>query len=124
MLKSIAEIAPELLNFIETLELPPSRPQKQHVVQVTDALITTEGSKTLSILNRSIVGDPCPKAAADTFREAPWTADDIRVPLRTHLVQFLFKLSEEMGLEKQVFLSLDDSITDKDKHAEQLQLGD
>jgi hypothetical protein len=23
-----------------------------------------------------IVSDPCPKSAADTFREAPWTADD------------------------------------------------
>jgi len=124
MLKSIAEVAPELLNFIETLELPLSRPQKQHVVQVADTLITTEGSKTLSALYRSIVGDPCPKTAADTFREAPWTAGDIRVPLRTHLVQLLFKLSEEMGLEKQVFLSLDDSITDKDKHSERLQLVD
>jgi len=43
-------------------KLPLSRPQKQHVVQVADALITTEGSKTLSALYRSIVGDPCPNA--------------------------------------------------------------
>ena len=77
MLKSIAEVAPELLTFLEALQLPLSRPQKQHVVQVADALITTEGSKTLSALYRSIVGDPCPKSAADTFREAPWTADNI-----------------------------------------------
>ena len=124
MLKSIAEVAPELLTFLEALQLPLSKPQKQHVAQVADALTTTEGSKTLSALYRSIVGDPCPKSAADTFREAPWRADDIRVPLRAHLVELIFKLAEEMGLEKQVFLSLDDSTTDKDKHSERLQLVD
>jgi len=124
MLKSIAEVSPELLNFIEILPLSLSKPQKQHVTQVADALITTEGSKTLSALYRSIVGDPCPKSAADTFREAPWTAADIRVPLRAHLVELIFNLAEEMGLEKQVFLSLDDSTTDKDKHSERLQLVD
>jgi len=77
------------------------------MAQVADALITTERSKTLSALYRSIVGDPCHKSAADTFREAPWTADDIRVPLLTHLVQLIFKLAEELGLDKQVFLSLE-----------------
>ena len=106
MLKSIVEVAPELLSFIEALQLSLTRPQKQHVSQVADALITTEGSKTLSALYRSIVGDPCPKSAADSFREAPWIAEDIRVPLRTHLVGLIFKLAEEMGLKKQVFLSL------------------
>ncbi len=69
MLKTIAEVSPVLLSFIEELELPLSRPQKRHIAQVSDALITTEGSKTLSALYRSIVGDPCPKAAADTFRD-------------------------------------------------------
>ncbi len=44
MLKSIVEVAPELLSFIESLQFPLTRPQKQHVSQVADALITTEGS--------------------------------------------------------------------------------
>ena len=124
MLKSIAEISPELHGFIEALQLPLSRPQKQHVAQVADALITTEGDKNPSALYRSIVGEPCPKSAVDTFREAPRTADVIRVPLRAHLVELIFKMAEEMGLQKHVFLSLDDSTTDKDKHSEGLQLVD
>jgi hypothetical protein len=124
MLKTIAEVSTEILSFIETLELPLSKPQKQHVAQVADALITSEGDKNLSALYRNIVGDPCPKSAADTFREAPWTADDIRVPMRVHLVGLLFKMAEEMGLEKRVFLSLDDSGTDKDKHSTRLEMVD
>jgi hypothetical protein len=53
MLKTIAEVSPALLGFIDDLGLPLSRPQKRHIAQVADALITTEGSKTLSALYRS-----------------------------------------------------------------------
>lgn len=38
--------------------------------------------------------------AADAFRKAPWTAGDIRLPGRAHLAGLLFKMAEEMGLEK------------------------
>jgi hypothetical protein len=48
MLKSIAEVAPELLAFLGALQLPLSKPQEHHVAQAADALITTEGGKTLS----------------------------------------------------------------------------
>jgi hypothetical protein len=58
MLKTIAEVAPAPLSLIEELGLPLSRPQKRRIAQVADALITTEGSKTLSALYRSIVGEP------------------------------------------------------------------
>jgi hypothetical protein len=83
MLKTIADVSPQLAAFVLSLHLSLSRPQLRHVSQVADALITTEGSKTLSALYRHIVNDPCPKAAADTFREAPWSADDLQT-LRAH----------------------------------------
>ena len=51
-------------------------------------------NKTLSALYRHIVGDPCPKSAADTFREAPWQADDIRTPLRRQLIQTAFESTD------------------------------
>ena len=76
MLKTIADLSPQLIAFTLSLQLSLSRPQLRHVTRVADALITTEGSKTLSAVYRHIVDDPCPKAAADTFREAPWSADD------------------------------------------------
>ena len=68
MLKSIAEVSPELVQFVQSLKLTLSQPQQRHVVQVADALIATEGDKNLSALYRSIVGDPCPKSAADEKR--------------------------------------------------------
>jgi hypothetical protein len=124
MLKTIADVSPQLAAFVLTLQLPLSRPQLRHVSQVADALITTEGSKTLSALYRHIVDDPCPKAAADTFREAPWTADDLRIPLREHLVQQAFAIADAEGAPRLVFLSLDDSLTDKDNGSRRLQVVD
>ena len=36
MLKSIAKVATEMLAFLEILQLPLSKPQKQHVSQVAN----------------------------------------------------------------------------------------
>ncbi len=75
-------------------------PQQHHVRQIADGLITVEGDKNLSNLYRHFVDVPCPKSAADTFREAPWQTDDIRVPLREHLVKTAFELAEVQGAAK------------------------
>lgn len=124
MLKTIAAASTELTQFVDTLRLPLNTPQHRHIMQIADGLITTQGSKTLSALYRHIVGDPCPKSAADTFREAPWQADNIRTPLRRHLIQTAFEVAEEQGIPKQVFLSLDDSLTAKDNGSKRLQAVD
>jgi len=124
MLKTIAAPAPELVNFLEGLELPLNHPQQRHVCQIADGLITTQGSKTLSALYRHMVGNPCPKSAADTFREAPWQADDIRVPLREYLVKMAFELADATNAPKRIFVSIDDSLTVKDKGSHRLQAVD
>ena len=41
MLKTIADLSPQLIAFILSLQLSLSRPQLRHVTQVADALITT-----------------------------------------------------------------------------------
>jgi hypothetical protein len=61
---------------------------------MADGLITTQGSKTRSALYRHIVGDSCPKSAADTFREAPWQAEAVCPALRQYLVQTTFVIAD------------------------------
>jgi hypothetical protein len=117
MLKSIAEVAPELSAFIDDLDLRLSQPQQRHIKQIADGLITIDGDKNLSNLYRHFVGDPCPKSAADTFREAPWTSDDLHIPLRKRLVNVAFHLAEIQNAPRCVFLSLDDSLTEITKSA-------
>jgi hypothetical protein len=83
-----------------------------------------QGRKTLSALYRHMVGNPCPKSAADTFREAPWQADDIRVPLREYLVKMAFELEDATNAPKRISVSIDDSLTVKDKGSHRLQAVD
>jgi hypothetical protein len=86
VLKTITDLPPQLIALVLALRLSLSRPQLRHVSQVADALITAQGSKTLSALYRNIVGDRCLKAAADTFREAPCSAPVVELVLIQLLV--------------------------------------
>jgi hypothetical protein len=113
MLKCIAEVSPELAQFYEDLKLRLSQPQQQRVKHIADGLITVDGDKNLSNLYRQFVGDLSPKTAADTFRGAPWTAGDLRTPLRKHLVKSAFQLAKVQDTTKRVFLSIGDSFTAK-----------
>jgi hypothetical protein len=109
MLKSIAQPSPDLQAFIQSLTLPLNQAQEKHITQVVDAMVTIDGRKTLSSLYRAITGDPCPKTAADTFRLAPWQADDLRIPLREQLVQDALVRREVAHQKPVIFLSLDDT---------------
>jgi len=43
MLKSIAEVAHKLTQFVYELSLRLSKPRQQHVKQIADGLVTIEG---------------------------------------------------------------------------------
>lgn len=124
MLKSIARPSPDLQAFIQSLNLDLNQAQEKHITQVADALVTIDGSKTLSGLYRAITDNPCPKTAADNFRVAPWQADNLRVSLRENLVQEALARRQMAHQRPVVFLSLDDSLTGKDKGSTRLQAVD
>jgi hypothetical protein len=115
MLKTIADVSPKLVTFI-SVPLPttaryPGGGRSHHNRRQQDIV---------GPVSRNIVGNPCPKAAADTFREAPWEADEIRISLRGFLVQSAFDIAEAGDAPRAVFLSLDDSLTDKDNGSHRL----
>ncbi len=58
-------------------------------------------------------GDLSPKTAAYTLREASWTAGDLCIPLRKHLVKTAFQLANVQDTTTYVFLSIDDNFTEK-----------
>lgn len=124
MLKTIISNSPALLAFIAALQMRLSKPQRQHVLNVVDGLVVGEGEKNLSALSRLFVAEPDPKAVADTFRESPWTAEMIRQALRQFLVKSAFKLAQAVGAEHLVYLSIDDSLTVKDKATRHLEAVD
>jgi hypothetical protein len=76
-----------LLSFLCAVQLRLTKPQRQHVLRLADALIVSETRhKTIASLYRMIVEAPDPSNGADSLRISPWTADDLRAPLRHFIV--------------------------------------
>jgi hypothetical protein len=121
MLPTIIQHTPTLLAFLLAIECALTQPQREHVLNVIEGLIVGQGRKTLSDLCRLRVGRPDPKAMADTFREGPWTANMIRSPLRHFLVKGALALAVRARLKQLIFLSLDDSLSVKDKATRHLE---
>ncbi len=121
MLKLIVQHSPHLLSFLCALPLRLTTPQRQHVLRLADALIVSETRhKTIASLYRVIVEAPDPSNGADSLRLSPWTADDLRAPLRYFIVTDLVAYAQEAD-ERTLYGSLDDSLGAKDKGTRHLE---
>ena len=121
MLTRILHNSPELCTFIDQLDLRLSAPQRRHVINVADGLLVTDAPKTLAEIQRQFVSCVDPSNIADTFRIAPWTAEDIRQPLARFLMETALRRLEERGLPRRLLIHLDDSLAIKDPHTEHLE---
>ena len=121
MLKLIVQHSPHLLSFLCALQLRLTKPQRQHVLRLADALIVSETRhKTIASLYRVIVEAPDPSNGADSLRISPWTADDLRAPLRHFIVTDLVAYAREAD-KRTLYVSLDDSLGAKDKGTRHLE---
>ena len=121
MLKLIVQHSPKLLAFLCGLHLRLSKPQWQHVLRLADALIVSETRhKTIAGVYRLIVDAPDASNGADTLRISPWTAEDLRAPLRHFIVADLVTYAHQSD-HWTLYVSLDDSLGAKDKGTRHLE---
>jgi len=121
LLKLIVQHSPKLLAFLCGVQLRLTKPQLQHVLRLADALIVSEARhKTIAGLYRLIVDAPDPSKGADTLRISPWTAEDLRAPLRHFIVADLVAYAHQTD-EWTLYVSLDDSLGEKDKDTRHLE---
>jgi hypothetical protein len=121
LLKLIVQHSPPLLSFLCALQLRLSKPQRQHVLRLADALMVSETRhKTIASLYRVIVEAPDPSNGADSLRISPWTADNLRAPLRHFIVTDLVAYAHEADA-RPLSVSLDDSLGAKDKGTRHLE---
>ena len=121
MLKLIVQHSPKLLTFLCGLQLRLSKPQWQHVLRLADALIVSEARhKTIASLYRLMVDAPDPSNGADALRISPWTAEDLRAPLRHFIVADLVAYAQQSD-HWTLYVSLDDSLGEKDKGTRHLE---
>jgi hypothetical protein len=121
LLKLIVQHSPQLLAFLCGLPLRLSKPQWQHVLRLADALIVSETRhKTIAGVYRLIVDAPDASHGADTLRISPWTAEDLRAPLRHFIVADLVTYAHQSD-HWTLYVSLDDSLGAKDKGTRHLE---
>jgi hypothetical protein len=121
LLKLIVQHSPQLLVFLCGLHLRLSKPQWQHVLRLADALIVSEARhKTIAGIYRLIVDAPDPSNGADTLRISPWTAEDLRAPIRHFIVADLVAYAQQSDTWT-LYVSLDDSLDEKDKGTRHLE---
>jgi IS4 transposase len=124
MLKLIIHPSRLLLNFILSLCLTLSKPQQKHLLRTVEALVVSEERKTLAGLYRQWVDAPDVSAVADFFRVSPWSAREMDVALSQFVMHDLIQRAETEGKTYTVYVSIDDSLTGKDKDTKSLETVD
>ena len=110
MLTRIVRPSPALEAFVASLGLQLSAPQRQHLLQLTDALLVCEDTKTLAALQRQFLDSTDPSNWADFLRDSPWTAIELRDALRRQQFTWLLAEAQRRDLPKVLYLNLDDSL--------------
>lgn len=121
MLTRIVHNSPGLCAYLEKLDLGMSQPQSQHILNMADALLTCEDEKTLAQLQRQFLEAPDASNMADFLRISPWDAKSVRDALRNQQMNWIICEAEKQKLEKTIYINIDDSLGEKDKHTTQLE---
>jgi hypothetical protein len=121
MLTRIVHPAEPLQRFLGPIIGYLSLPQRQHLLEMADALLVCEDRKTLAALQRQFLDATDPSNWADFLRLSPWTADMVRDSLRRRHLAWLLDQADRRGLPKVLYLNLDDSLGKKDKQTHCLE---
>jgi hypothetical protein len=124
MLATIIKNSAVLVKFIAVLGLTLNPAALRHVTNVADALIVASErrKKTLSALHRCLVVPPSDEyALADSFRQSPWAAAEMREKVLGYMLPYALRLAAQLGWEKTIYISLDDSLCEKDAQTTQLE---
>jgi hypothetical protein len=121
MLTHIVHNSPKLCTFIDLLNIHLSKPQRQHILNLADALLVCEDEKTLAALQRQFIEAPDASNMADFLRISPWKAEDVRSALRISQVNWAVAQAERLGLPKVLYINIDDSLGEKDQDTRHLE---
>ena len=124
MLPSIVQHSAELVAYMASVNIVLYEPQIRHLLQMVDALITSNDTKTISGLYRLLKGQPDPKSGADFLRESPWEPQDIGSPRKRLMVTKFLELASALKVSFEIFIGVDDSLGKKGKATKHLDVVD
>jgi hypothetical protein len=124
MLTAIVQHSAELVAFITALNIVLYQPQMRHLLQMVDALLVSNDTKTISGLYRLLKGQPDPKTGADFLRESPWEPQDVSSPRKRWMVNKFLELAGKLNIAFDILISIDDSLGKKGKATKHLDVVD
>jgi len=124
MLTAIVQHSRELVAFISALNIALYQPQIRHLIQLVDALLVSNETKTISGLYRLLKGQPDPKNGADFLRESPWQPEEIGLARKRWMVKTFLELASKVNTVFEIFISIDDSLGQKGKATRHLEAVD
>jgi len=121
MLTRILHNSEKLCTFFDQLNLALSKPQRQHILNLADALLVCEDDKTLAALQRQFIAAPDASNMADFLRISPWCTEETHTALRVNQVTWIIAEAKRLQTPKIIYINLDDSLGEKDKHTRHLE---
>src|SRR5947207_7283964 len=121
MLTPIGRPSQQRDALVDRLDPEVSGPQRQHLLRLADGLLVCEDTKTLAALQRQFLDAPDPSNMADFLRQSPWSVTDLRDRLRENQVAWAVEQAQRKGLPKILYLNIDDSLAEKDKHTRHIE---
>jgi hypothetical protein len=118
-MKAIVHRSAAIVTFVGLLGLTLSAPQLQHVERFADLLVVAPRRKTLAQLAALELPGVDASNLADFFRISPWDPDDLRLPLIEFIIGYLTRRTSDPVCP--IYLTLDDSLTPKDKATHRLE---
>ena len=124
MLTRILDNSEALCTFVDQLDLEMTKPQKQHICNMADALLVCDEKKTLAALQRQFIEAPDASNMADFLRISPWSSEQTRESLRASQVKWAISEAEKAGEAPIIYINIDDSLGDKDKQTRKIETVD
>jgi len=116
---AILQRSAAIVTFVGLLGLSLTAPQRQHVERFGDLLVVAPRRKTLAQLAALELPGVDASNLADFFRISPWDPDDLRLPLLEFVIAYLQGRTSDPTCP--IYLTLDDSLTPKDKGTRRLE---
>jgi hypothetical protein len=118
-MKAIVQRSCAIVTFVGLLGLTLSAAQRQHVERLGDLLVVAPRRKTLAQLADLELSGVDASNLADFFRISPWDPDDLRLPMLAFIIRYLKQRNSDPSCP--IYLTIDDSLTPKDKGTRRLE---
>jgi len=121
-MKTIVRRSTAVVTFLGLLGLTLHSPQLRHLERLADLLVVAPRRKTLAELVAQELDGVDASNLADFFRISPWDPEALQARIVEFLIQYLRKHQGQSTAP--IFLSLDDSLANKDKGTHRLEAVD